>query len=104
LTRTCSDRPRINGIKVKESKFSLDIRKKFFTYEVGDSLEHVAQRSRGCTLTGSVQGQAEWVFEQAVLVEGVPPRGRGSNYMIFMSPPTQTIVRFHEFINAKPHS
>jgi len=47
-------------------------------YNKGDeALEQVAQRSYGCPLLGSVQGQAEWGFEQAGLEEGVPAQSRG---------------------------
>jgi len=35
-------------------------------------LAQVAQRSCGCPLPGSVQGQAGWGFEHPGLVEGVP--------------------------------
>jgi len=38
-------------------------------------LEQVAQRSCGCPLPGSVQGQAGPGFEQPDLVEGVPVHG-----------------------------
>ncbi|KAK4814803.1 hypothetical protein QYF61_027248 [Mycteria americana] len=41
-------------------------------YEGGEALEQVAQRSCGCPVPGSVQGQVGWGFEQAGLVEGWP--------------------------------
>ena len=40
-------------------------------------LEQVAQRSCGCPITGSVQGQAAWDFEPSDLVKDVPAHGRG---------------------------
>ena len=45
--------------------------------EGGEALEQVAQRSGGCPIPGSVQGQVGWGFEQPGLVEGVPAHGRG---------------------------
>jgi len=46
--------------------------------EGGEALEQIAQRSCGCLLPGSVQGQVGWGFEQPGVVEGVPVHGRGS--------------------------
>lgn len=51
-----------------ESRFRLDVRKKFFYCE-GETLEEVAQRS-----CGSVQ--AGWGSEQPGVVEGVPVHSR----------------------------
>jgi len=41
--------------------------------EGGEALDQLAQGSCGCPITGSVQGQVWWGFEQPGLVEG----GRG---------------------------
>jgi len=44
--------------------------------EGGEALAQVAQRSCGCPLLSSVQGQVGWSFEQPGLVEDVPAQGR----------------------------
>jgi len=62
-----------NSFKLKEGEFRLDIRKKSFTMRV----EQVAQRSCGCLIPGSVQGQVGWGFDQPGLVEGMLAHGRG---------------------------
>jgi len=69
----CSDGTRGNGCKLKEGRFRLDIRKKYFTMR-----EQIAQRSCGCPLPGSVQGQGGWSSDQPGLVEDVPVHGRGA--------------------------
>jgi len=46
-------------------------------YEGGEALAQVAQRSYGCPLPGSVQGQVGWGFEQPELVGSIPSHGRG---------------------------
>jgi len=56
----------------REEKFRLDIRKKFFHTEGGDTLEQVAQR--GC---GGTQGQAGYGSGQPDLVVGNPAHSRG---------------------------
>jgi len=44
---------------------------------IEEEVVQFAQRSCGCPLPGSVQGQVGWSFEQPGLVEGVPAHGRG---------------------------
>ena len=53
--------------KIKEGRFKLDIRRKFFTQ--GDvAQEQVAMRSCGCSILGDVQGQVGWSPLQPDLV------------------------------------
>ena len=49
----------------------------FLYCDGGEALEQVAQRSCGCPLPGSVQGQVGWGFGELDVVEGVPGHGRG---------------------------
>ncbi|KAK4810947.1 hypothetical protein QYF61_013356 [Mycteria americana] len=75
FTRACSDRTRGNSFKLKEGRCRLDIRNRVFFYnEGGETLEQVAQRSCGCSIPGSVQGQVGWGFEQPDLVEAAVQR------------------------------
>ena len=62
-------------------------------HEGGETLEQVAQRSCGCPLPGSVQGQVGRSSEQTGLVEDVPAHGRrvGTRWSL-RSLPTQTIL------------
>jgi len=76
FSRACSDGTRGSDFKLKEHRFILDIRKILYNGS-GEALAQAAQRSCGCPLPGSVQGQAGWGFEQPGLVEGVPAHGRG---------------------------
>jgi len=46
--------------------------------------EQAAQRSCGCPVIGSVQGQAGWGFEQPGLMKDVPAHGGGAGTTILI--------------------
>jgi len=78
FTRTCSNRTSGKGFKRKEGRCRLGMRKTFFQNEGDETLEEVAQRRGRCPLSGSIQDQVEWGFEQPGLVEGIPVHGSRS--------------------------
>ena len=64
-----------NCFELKEGRFSS--KEEILYREGGEALAQVAQRSCGCPLPGSVQGQVGQGSEQPDLVEAVHAHGRG---------------------------
>jgi len=72
FSRACYDRTGGNGFNLKEDKFRLDIRKKFFTMRVVKHRHRLPTVVVDAPVPGNIQGQVGWGSEQPDLVADVP--------------------------------
>ncbi|KAK4826638.1 hypothetical protein QYF61_010566 [Mycteria americana] len=69
FSKACSDRTRGNSFTLKEGRFRLDIRKKFWMVRVVKHWNRLPRAAVDAPSLGSVPGQAGWGFGQPGLVE-----------------------------------
>lgn len=77
FSRACSNRIRSNCFKTKEDLFALNIRRKFFYNEGGETLAMGCPETRWMHHSWELQGQAGWDSEQS-WGANIPAHSRGS--------------------------
>jgi len=76
FTRVCGDRTRGNGSELKEGRFRLDIRKRFFTMRVVRPWNRLPREAVAAPSLAVFKARLDGAL--STLVEGVPVHGRGA--------------------------
>lgn len=64
FSRACCDTIKNHDFILKEGRFSLNIRFKFFIMSIAETLEKIVQRDGRCPVPGNIQSLAGWGSEQ----------------------------------------